>query len=69
MALADAADTRLRFQVALSLGEWDDDRILAPLAKIAQATAEDRWTRLAVAVPCRAEQEHSWQSCFRASQD
>jgi putative membrane-bound dehydrogenase-like protein len=56
MALAGDKDDRLRFQVALSLGEWDDDRIVAPLAQIAQAGAGDRWTRLAVAssVPRRA---------------
>jgi putative membrane-bound dehydrogenase-like protein len=56
IALAADADARLRFQVALSLGEWDDDQILAPLARIALAGADDRWTRLAVAssVPKRA---------------
>ncbi|MBX6311835.1 MAG: HEAT repeat domain-containing protein [Isosphaeraceae bacterium] len=55
-ALAGDADPRVRFQVALSLGAWDDDRILDPLARIALAGAEDRWTRLAVAtaVPERA---------------
>ena len=38
-------------------GCWDDDRIVAPLARIAlRAGADDRWTRLAVAsgVPGRA---------------
>jgi putative membrane-bound dehydrogenase-like protein len=55
-ALARDPDARLRFQVALSLGEWDDDRILDPLASIALAGAGDRWTRAAVAsaVPTRA---------------
>jgi putative membrane-bound dehydrogenase-like protein len=55
-ALAADPDARLRFQVALSLGEWDDDRILAPLASIALAAADDPWTRTAVAsaVPRRA---------------
>jgi putative membrane-bound dehydrogenase-like protein len=54
--LAGDADARLRFQVALSLGEWDDDHILPPLAKIAVANADDPWSRLAVAssVPKRA---------------
>src|SRR5207248_432928 len=46
--LAGSDDARLRFQVALSLGEWDDDRILGPLAEIALRGADDRWTRLAV---------------------
>src|SRR5262249_44246747 len=54
--LAQSGDARLRFQVALSLGEWDSDRILGPLAEIALRGADDRWTRLAVAssVPHRA---------------
>ncbi|HKI32719.1 MAG TPA: PVC-type heme-binding CxxCH protein [Gemmataceae bacterium] len=42
-------DSRLDFQIALSLGEWDDDRIVEPLAKIALKRADDKWTRLAVA--------------------
>lgn len=56
LKLAVDPDARLRYQVALSLGEWDDDRVLEPLARIALAGAADRWTRLAVAssVPKRA---------------
>jgi putative heme-binding domain-containing protein len=56
LALAVDADARVRFQSALSLGEWDDDRTVPALAKIAVAGAEDRWTRAAVisAVPRRA---------------
>jgi putative membrane-bound dehydrogenase-like protein len=56
LELAGDADARVRFQAALSLGEWDDDRILKPLARIALADADDPWTRLAVAssVPRRA---------------
>jgi putative membrane-bound dehydrogenase-like protein len=56
LALAEDADARGRFQAALSLGEWDDDRIVPALAKIAVAGADDRWTRAAVAsaVPRRA---------------
>jgi len=41
-------DPRLDFQVALTLGEWDDDQILEPLTKIALTHADDKWTRLAV---------------------
>ncbi len=54
--LAADPDPRVRFQAALSLGEWDDPRIVEPLAAIARAGAEDPWTRLAVAsaVPRRA---------------
>lgn len=56
LALADDRDARLRFQVALSLGEWDDDRIVDPLARVTLAGTADPWTRLAVAsaVPRRA---------------
>jgi putative membrane-bound dehydrogenase-like protein len=54
--LAADRDAQVRFQVALTLGEWDSDQILEPLARIALAGAEDRWTRAAVAssVPRRA---------------
>jgi putative membrane-bound dehydrogenase-like protein len=46
----------LAFRLALTLGEWDDDRILDPLAKIALKQADDKWVRLAVesSVPKRA---------------
>jgi putative membrane-bound dehydrogenase-like protein len=49
-------DPRVRFQVALTLGAMNDDRILPSLAEIAERAAGDRWTRLAVAsaVPERA---------------
>lgn len=54
--LAHDPDPRVRFQAALALGEIDDDRTLAPLARIAVKDADDQWTRLAVAsaVPNRA---------------
>lgn len=57
IGLAADPDPRVRFQVALTLGEWEDPRIIEPLARIALAGAEDKWTRLAVAsaVPTRAE--------------
>ena len=56
IALAADDDPQIRFQVALSLGAWDDDRVLLPLARIALAQIDDPWTRLAVqtAVPTRA---------------
>jgi putative membrane-bound dehydrogenase-like protein len=47
--LAHDPDSQVRFQVALSLGYWDDDRVVGPLAEIAVAGADDRWTRTAVA--------------------
>jgi putative membrane-bound dehydrogenase-like protein len=49
LALAADVDARVRYQAALSLGEWDDERIVPALAKIAAAGADDRWTRAAVA--------------------
>ncbi len=54
--LADDPDPRVRFQVALTLGEWENDAAIESLAKIALRGAGDRWTRLAVqtAVPHRA---------------
>jgi putative membrane-bound dehydrogenase-like protein len=48
IALANDADERLRFQVALSLGGVTSAESVAPLANIAQ-TPCDEWTRLAVA--------------------
>ena len=54
--LASDPDAHVRWQTALALGAWDSDEILEPLAKIAAAAIDDRWTRLAVAtaVPTRA---------------
>jgi putative membrane-bound dehydrogenase-like protein len=56
VALAADPAAKVRFQAAMALGGWDDDRIVAPLAQIALAGAGDLWTRLAVAsaVPTRA---------------
>jgi putative membrane-bound dehydrogenase-like protein len=48
MARARSATGRVAFQIALSLGEWDDDSILEPLATIALKNSDDMWTRLAV---------------------
>lgn len=49
LARATDAAAHVRFQTALSLGEWSDDRILPALAKIALAGVDDSWTRSAVA--------------------
>lgn len=56
LALATDADARVRFQTALTLGQWDDDRIVPALSKIAVVDADDHWTRTAAAsaVPRRA---------------
>lgn len=48
-SLAADADPRLRFQVALSLGEVSGKDLSGPLAAIALAGADDPWTRRAVA--------------------
>jgi len=48
LAMQGDADPRVRCQVALSLGQWDSDRVVPALATIA-LQAGDRWTRLAVA--------------------
>src|SRR5262249_43627779 len=52
-AMADDPDARVRFQTALCLGRWNDDRIVGPLLRIALAGAGRRWARLAVASAVR----------------
>lgn len=47
--LARDPDSLIRFQTALSLGEWDDPQMLEPLAHIAIADCEDPWARMAIA--------------------
>src|SRR5207249_371344 len=42
-------DARMRYQVALTLGNWTVEKSPSYLAKIAVAGADDKWTRLAVA--------------------
>jgi putative membrane-bound dehydrogenase-like protein len=42
-------DPRVRFQLALSLGILDNDRVAPALVQLALAGADDPWTRLAVA--------------------
>lgn len=57
-SLADDVDPRLRFQVALSLGELGTDaKIIPPLASIAVRGAADEWSRYAV-LSSVAEQPH-----------
>lgn len=48
-------NARVRFQAALSIGEFPSEASLAALAKIAERDAQDEWTRTAVltAVPGR----------------
>jgi putative membrane-bound dehydrogenase-like protein len=48
LPLAKDPEPRIRFQCALSLGEFDDPRAIPALAKIAECDASDRWARAAV---------------------
>jgi putative heme-binding domain-containing protein len=49
LKLVGDQDAAVRYQVALSLGEWDDPRVPGALAKIAAAAeVGDVWTRAAV---------------------
>lgn len=47
--LAEDSDARVRFQVALSLGGWDDPEETSALTAIAVAGWDDSWTRAAIA--------------------
>jgi putative heme-binding domain-containing protein len=49
LALARDPDAAVRFQAALTLGAWQDERVLGAWREIAAADAGDRWTRLAIA--------------------
>jgi putative membrane-bound dehydrogenase-like protein len=46
--LGDDVDPQVRFQLALSLSQWDDPRAGAVLARVARRDASDPWTRAAV---------------------
>lgn len=47
--LVEDPDARVRFQVALTLGERDDDANVVALSELALAAVDDPWTRQAVA--------------------
>lgn len=57
LSLAADPDARVRFQVAFSLGEINDDRAVQALATIAARDAADPWTRTAVLSSC-ADRAH-----------
>jgi putative membrane-bound dehydrogenase-like protein len=48
LELVGDADAGVRYQVALSLGQLDDDRVSGALSRIAAAAPSDVWTRAAV---------------------
>jgi putative membrane-bound dehydrogenase-like protein len=48
MKLADDPNAGVRYQLALSLGEWDDGRLAPVLARLAASAPEDPWMRAAV---------------------
>ncbi len=48
LPLAGDPDARVRFQLALTLGEADDRRAAAALARLASLDASDRWARAAI---------------------
>ena len=47
-ALADDPDARVRFQLALTLGESPGDQELAALSRLARTGADDHWHSLAI---------------------
>ncbi len=48
LSLVDDPSIRVRYQLALTLGEWDDPRAGGALGRIARRDADDRWVRAAV---------------------
>ncbi|HVV02403.1 MAG TPA: c-type cytochrome, partial [Verrucomicrobiae bacterium] len=48
LALTTDPDLHVRFQLALSLGEWDDPRAGVALGQLASASLGDKWMRAAV---------------------
>jgi putative membrane-bound dehydrogenase-like protein len=48
LALADDPDPRVRFQVAFSLGEASDRRVIGGLARIARRDSQDIWIQTAI---------------------
>jgi hypothetical protein len=48
LELAADPDVRVQYQVALSLGEWDDPRVGPALGRLAVSNIEHEWLRVAV---------------------
>ena len=53
--LASDPDSRVRFRVALALGETSDPRAVAALARIARRDGANRWIRTAVLSSCAGD--------------
>ncbi len=56
LSMANDDDSQVRFQLALTLGEVQDDHLINALAKLAVKSGDDAWTRNAIvsAVPSKA---------------
>jgi putative membrane-bound dehydrogenase-like protein len=66
LRLANDPDDRVRFHVALALGESSDPRAIDALAAIARRDGADRWVRAAVLSSVR-ERSHEFMRTFVAS--
>jgi putative membrane-bound dehydrogenase-like protein len=55
LQLAKDADVRVRYQLALSLGEWRDPRATAVLGELANRDSVDHWFRAAIASSAAAD--------------
>jgi putative membrane-bound dehydrogenase-like protein len=67
--LADDPDPQVRFQLALSLSQWDDPRAGAILARIVRRDAADPWTRAAVLSSAPAHLGPLLAALFRGAGD
>ena len=65
------ADSRVRFRVAFAMGETNDPRATAALARIARADVANRWIRAAVLSSCATTADRllvdRWQDTSRAA--
>src|ERR1043166_3526322 len=48
LKLVEDSDLKVRYQLALTLGEWDDPRATAGLARLAVRDLDDEWMRAAI---------------------
>ncbi|MEW6302268.1 MAG: neutral/alkaline non-lysosomal ceramidase N-terminal domain-containing protein [Verrucomicrobiota bacterium] len=66
LGLAADADIRVRYQVAFSLGEWNDARATQALGDIARADMGDQWLRAAVLSSATSRSPELIQAVMRA---